>query len=168
MTLTHLIDEPDQEKRIAKLREEIEKLGGSSMSFETMPADMEEEFLRHVLEYETAQPISLFTMLENCGVEVPPPAEVSDAHLPSKLKEILKEWRRWGLFSTHESSQRPQTLRYLYTEGCVRRRCYFPRKPELRYMIDSPEAEAEEKINQIFEVYAGRRAQKTVGTRLAR
>jgi hypothetical protein len=60
MSLTHFAEEPNQEQRIAKLREEIRKLGGSAMSLEDLPADMEEEFLRHVLEYETAEPISLF------------------------------------------------------------------------------------------------------------
>ena len=58
MTFTQFADEPDQEERIAKLRQELEKLGGSALTLESMPADMEEEFLRHVLEYETAEQIS--------------------------------------------------------------------------------------------------------------
>ena len=58
-------EEPNQEERIAKLRAELEKLGGSTTTLESMPADMEEEFLRHVLEYETAEPISLMRLLEN-------------------------------------------------------------------------------------------------------
>ena len=90
MTLTHLLDEPDQEKRIEKLREEIEKLGGNTMSFDTMPADMEEEFLRHVLEYETAEQISLLRLLENAGLEVPAPETLDDNVLPIKLREIVE------------------------------------------------------------------------------
>jgi hypothetical protein len=70
MTLTHFADEPNQEQRIAKLREEIKKLGGSEMSLDHLPADMEEEFLRHVLEYESAEQISLFRLLENSGLEL--------------------------------------------------------------------------------------------------
>jgi len=53
MTTTQFADEPDQEERIARLRQQLEKLGGSAMSLESMPADMEEEFLRQVLEYES-------------------------------------------------------------------------------------------------------------------
>jgi S-adenosylmethionine synthetase len=45
MSYIHFTDEPNQDKRIAKLRNEVEKLGGSAMSLESMPADMEEEFL---------------------------------------------------------------------------------------------------------------------------
>ena len=71
MTYINFADEPTQEERIAKLRQEVEKLGGSTMSLESMPADMEEEFLRHVLEYENAEPISLLRLLENSGLEVP-------------------------------------------------------------------------------------------------
>ena len=64
-------EEPSQEERIARLRAELEKLGGTTMALESMPADMEEEFLRHVLEYETAEPISILGLLENSGMEVP-------------------------------------------------------------------------------------------------
>ena len=63
MTLTQITDEPDQEKRIALLRAELEKLGGSTNSLQSMPADLEEEFLRQVLEYETAEPVTLIRQL---------------------------------------------------------------------------------------------------------
>ncbi|HKS11139.1 MAG TPA: hypothetical protein VJS13_16430, partial [Pyrinomonadaceae bacterium] len=62
MSYIQFADEPDQEERIAKLRQEVERLGGGTMSLESMPADMEEEFLRHVLEYEKAEPISLLRL----------------------------------------------------------------------------------------------------------
>src|SRR5215470_12766391 len=76
MTFIQSSDEPSQEERIAKLRAELEKLGGSTTTLESMPADMEEEFLRHVLEYEQAEPISLLRLLENSGVEVPAPEKL--------------------------------------------------------------------------------------------
>ena len=63
---------------IARLREEVEKLGGNTMSLESMPADMEEEFLRHVLEYESAEPISLLQLLTNSGLAVSAPDELDD------------------------------------------------------------------------------------------
>ena len=44
-------EEPNQEVRIAKLRAKLEKLGGTVTGpLESMPAEVEEEFLRHVLE----------------------------------------------------------------------------------------------------------------------
>ena len=39
MTTIQFADEPDQEERIAKLRQELERLGGSALSLESMPAD---------------------------------------------------------------------------------------------------------------------------------
>src|SRR6266404_8769979 len=98
MTLTNFADEPNQEKRIAKLREELEKLGGSCGTIEDMPADVEEEFLRHVLEYETAQPITLLSLLENAGVEIPLPADLDDASLHPKLLEIIEHMASMGAY----------------------------------------------------------------------
>src|SRR6476660_6956723 len=101
MTLTHFAEDPDQEQRIAKLREEIKKLGGSTMSLEDMPADMEEEFLRHVLEYETAEPISLLRLLENAGLEVPAPDQLDGTTLTAKLQEVIQRMATLGAYLQH-------------------------------------------------------------------
>ena len=90
MTVIQSSDDPSQEERIAKLRAELEKLGGSTTTLESMPADMEEEFLRHVLEYETAEPISLMTLLENSGMQVPAPDTLDKDALKVKLKELIE------------------------------------------------------------------------------
>ena len=83
MSFIEFADEPSQEERINKLRAELEKLGGNTSTLESMPADMEEEFLRHVLEYETAEQISLLRLLENSGLQVPPPESLDDDALRS-------------------------------------------------------------------------------------
>jgi hypothetical protein len=101
MTFIQFADEPTQEERIAKLRQEVEKLGGSTMSLESMPADIEEEFLRHVLEYEHAEPISLLRLLENSGLEVPPPDQFDDDALTAKLKEIVERVASLGAYLLH-------------------------------------------------------------------
>ena len=86
MSFIQFADEPSQEERIAKLRAELEKLGGSTKSLESMPADMEEEFLRHVLEYETADPISLMRLLENSGLTLQAPEQLDKDALRIRLK----------------------------------------------------------------------------------
>src|ERR671919_413259 len=101
MSYIHFTDEPNQEERIAKLRQEVQKLGGNTMSLESMPADMEEEFLRHVLEYESAEPISLLKLLINSGLEVPAPNELDDEALSSKLKEIVDRMASLGAYLMH-------------------------------------------------------------------
>ena len=155
MTLTHFAEEPDQEKRIEKLREEIEKLGGSTTSFEAMPADMEEEFLRHVLEYETAQPISLYTMLENCGLVMPPPDEIRDEELPEKLKEIVETMASLGayLLRTNHLSDR-QLYVYLYDEGLREEAVLFPENPSYAFMLDLTGSGSEEDNQCYMKYYA--------------
>ena len=43
---------------------------------ESVPAEVEEEFLRHVLEYETQEPVSLLSWLAKSGIEVPEPIQI--------------------------------------------------------------------------------------------
>ena len=77
----------NQEERIRKLRAELEKLGGTVIDrHESMPADIEEEFLRHVLDYETQEPISLLSWLAKSAIEVPAPDQLDDKKLSIKLQ----------------------------------------------------------------------------------
>src|SRR4026207_1149353 len=118
MTFIQFADEPSQEERIAKLRAELEKLGGSTTSLESMPADMEEEFLRHVLEYETADPISLMRLLENAGLEVPAAENLNKDALGIKLKEIIERMATLGAYLLHTNHLSDRELyEYLYRDG---------------------------------------------------
>ena len=153
MTTIQFADEPDQEERIAKLRQELEKLGGSSMSLESMPADMEEEFLRQVLEYETAEPISLFRLLENCGVEIPPPDQLDDASLTTKLNEIVERMASLGAYVLHTNHLTDRELyQYLHVDGLREEAVLFPENPSYAYMIDLT-GSGSETDNQIYLKY---------------
>ena len=153
MTLTQFADESNQEQRIAKLREEIKKLGGSTMSLENLPADMEEEFLRHVLEYETAEAISLFRMLENSGMELPPPNELTDIDLTTKLKETIELMASLGAYIMHTNHLSDRALyEYLYDDGLREEAVLFPENPSYAYMIDLTGSGSEED-NQIYLKY---------------
>ena len=153
MTFIEFADEPSQEERINKLRAELEKIGGSTATLESMPADMEEEFLRHVLEYEAAQPISLFTMLENCGVEIPAPAAISDDQLWTNLKEIIEAMASLGAYLLHTNHLTDRQLYgYLYTEGLREEAVLFPENPSYAYIIDLTGSGSEED-NQIYLKY---------------
>jgi hypothetical protein len=137
MTTIQFADESDQEERIAKLRQELEKLGGSTMSLDAMPADMEEEFLRQVLEYETAEPISLFRLIENSGLEIPEPDDLDDAPLAVKLKEIVERMASLGAYVLHTNHLTDRELyRYLYADGLREEAVLFPENPSYAYMID--------------------------------
>jgi hypothetical protein len=153
MSLAQFAEEPDQEQRIAKLREEIKKLGGNTMSIEDMPADMEEEFLRHVLEYETAEPISLFRLLENSGLKLLVPGSLTDDDLTPKLKETVERMSSLGAYLLHTNHLSDRELyEYLYNDGLREEAVLFPENPSYAYMIDLTGSGSEED-NQIYLKY---------------
>ena len=130
-------EEDDQDTRIAKLRQELEKLGGSTTTLESMPADMEEEFLRHVLEYETAEPISLLRLLENSGLDIPAPDQLDDNTLGAKLLEIIQRMAALGAYLLHTDHLSDRQLyEYLYQDGLREEAVLFPENPSYAYMID--------------------------------
>lgn len=137
MSYIHFTDEPNQEERIARLREEVEKLGGNTVSLDSMPADMEEEFLRHVLEYERAEPISLFQLLENSGLEIVPADHLDAEMLRIKLKEIIDRMASMGAYLMHTDHLSDRALyEYLYHDGLREEAVLFPENPSYAYMID--------------------------------
>ncbi len=153
MSYIHFAEESDQEERIAKLRQEVEKLGGNTMSLESMPADMEEEFLRHVLEYESAEPISLLKLLTNSGLEVPAPDELDDETLGSKLKDIIDRMASLGAYLMHTNHLSDRALyEYLSHDGLREEAVLFPENPSYAYMIDLTGSGSEED-NQIYLKY---------------
>lgn len=153
MSYIHFADEPDQEERIAKLRQEVQKLGGNTVSLESMPADMEEEFLRHVLEYESAEPISLLRLLENSGLEVPPPDQLDDESLTIKLKDVIERMASLGAYLLHTDHLSDRALyEYLYLDGLREEAVLFPENPSYAYMIDLTGSGCEED-NQVYLKY---------------
>src|SRR5678810_1291045 len=153
MSFIQFADEPSQEERIAKLRAELEKLGGSTTTLESMPADMEEEFLRHVLEYETAEPISLLRLLENSGLEVPAPEQLDKDALKIKLKEVIERIASLGAYLLHTNHLSDRELyEYLYNDGLREEAVLFPENPSYAYMIDLTGSGSEED-NQIYLKY---------------
>jgi hypothetical protein len=137
MTFIEFADEPSQEERINKLRAELEKLGGNTSTLESMPADMEEEFLRHVLEYETAEQISLLRLLENAGLEVLAPETLDDDALKIKLKELIDRMASVGAYVLHTNHLSDRDLYdYLYGDALREETVLFPENPSYAYMID--------------------------------
>jgi hypothetical protein len=153
MTFIEFADEPSQEERINKLRAELEKLGGNTSTLDSMPADMEEEFLRHVLEYETAEQISLLRLLENSGLEVLAPETLDDDALKIKLKEIIDRMASLGSYLLHTNHLSDRDLyEYLYHDGLREETVLFPENPSYAYMLDLTGSGSEDD-NQIYLKY---------------
>lgn len=155
MTFIEFADEPSQEERINKLRAELEKLGGNTSTLESMPADMEEEFLRHVLEYETAEQISLLRLLENAGLEVPAPETLDDDALKIKLKELIDRMASVGAYVLHTNHLSDRDLYdYLYHDALREETVLFPENPSYAYMIDLTGSGGEEDNATYLKYYA--------------
>src|ERR1041384_5858579 len=99
--MTEYAEEPDQETRIERLRDEIVKLGGTFSSEPDVPADLEEEFLRQILAYEQSQPIALLEILQNGGLEVPAPDDLDNGPLTDKLWEVIERLASMGAYLLH-------------------------------------------------------------------
>ena len=155
MTFIEFADEPSQEERINKLRAELEKLGGNTSTLESMPADMEEEFLRHVLEYETAEQISLLRLLENAGLEVPAPETLDDDALKIKLKALIDRMASVGAYVLHTNHLSDRALyEYLYHDALREETVLFPENPSYAYMIDLTGSGGEDDNQTYLKYYA--------------
>ncbi len=130
-------DEPDQEKRIEKLRAELEKLGGEVSDNPDLSADLEEEFLKHILAFETADQTSLLQWLENAGLQVCPPDELDDAQLHEKLWELINRMASLGayLHNTNHLSDR-ELYSDLFYDGLREEAVLFPENPSFVYGLD--------------------------------
>lgn len=149
------LDGLDQEERIKRLREEIAKLGGSTTTLQSMPADMEEEFLRHVLEYETAEPISLIRFLENTGLDVPAPEGLAEEVLTIKLKEVIERMASLGAYLLHTNHLSDRELyEYLCHDGLREEAVLFPENPSYAFIIDLTGSGSDEDNQTYLRYYA--------------
>jgi hypothetical protein len=155
MTLTNIQDEPNQEKRIQRMREEIEKLGGTFGCDPDMPADLEEEFLKHVLEYEQAEPITLFQLLVNAGFEIPAPDTLDDATLSRTLMELAERMASLGAYLTNTDHLSDRELyQYLFDEGLREEATLFPENHSYAYVIDLTGSGSDEDMQTYLKHYA--------------
>jgi len=157
-------EEPNQEKRIEKLRLDLEKLGGGGSQHPELPADLEEEFLKHTLAFETTEPSSLLDWLENAGMEVPAPDQLNDAQLSPKLWEVINRMASLGayLHNTNHLSDR-ELYSYLFEEGLREDAVLFPEKPELCLRSRSLGQRQRRRHSPLHEVLRGRTISEAVG-----
>ena len=155
MTTSRIDDEPDQEKRIEKLRDEVRKLGGVFSTEVEMPSDLEEEFLKHILEYEHAQPITLLQLLKNAGLNPPAPDVLDDGELTTKLWEVIERMSSLGAYLLHTDHLSDRELyTYLYSDGLREEAMLFPEDPNFVYTIDLTGSGSEEDNQIYFRYYA--------------
>jgi hypothetical protein len=155
MTTPKIDDEPNQEQRIEKLRDEVRQLGGTFSTEVELPSDLEEEFLKHVLEYEQAQPITLQQMLRNAGFDMPVPDDLDDGELTTRLWEVIERIASLGAYLLHTNHLSDRELyAYLYGDALREEAMLFPEDPNYAYMIDLTGSGSDEDNQIYFRYYA--------------
>src|SRR5215208_186790 len=158
MTVLQFPTETDQKERIRKLRAELEEIGGSIIDrHERMSPDLEEEFLRHVLEFETQERMTLLKWLENSGVQVPAPDQLDDQRLSVKLEEVIYGMAYLGAYLLHTNHLSDREL-YVFLSDCLTEEVVlFPENPDYAYIIDligGAETGSDDDIQTYLKYYA--------------
>jgi hypothetical protein len=82
-----------------RLKQELLALGAIDIrTSEDLPPEQQNQFLRRVLAFENGGTTTLVAELQRIGIEVPPPASLSDAALTDKLWEIINGLARLRVF----------------------------------------------------------------------
>ena len=148
----------DREKRIEALRKQAEEISGGSMLWgktDHLPPEIEEEFWKQIVAYESAEPVDLFDLLAQGGVSLPPPALVSEALLPDKLWEAIYYLATVGCYlenTDHLSDRELYTL--LWDELLREPAILFPDDPNYAYHIDTIGGGSEEDQAIYLKYYA--------------
>ena len=92
-------EDEGRQQRIKELRKKLEKF----LPIETYvspdcPPEVEEKFLQHILAFEDADPVSPFDELAKSGLQLPPPQELEDAELHSKLWDVIRAMTLLGCY----------------------------------------------------------------------
>src|SRR5262249_53765051 len=96
-------DDPERQKRIDALKGQADELAGGEFTerkSDDLSPDMEEDFLRGVIDYESAPWTTHFTQLEEAGIVLPDPESMDDETLTTKLWEMIEALARMRVFLT--------------------------------------------------------------------
>ena len=134
----------DREKRIPEdkieaLKRRAEELSGGQMETGTLddvPAEIEESFWKHVVDYEEAPWTTHFQQLENAGVSLPAPGSLNDQELTAKLWEVIQKLALLHVFieQTDHLSDR-QLYTHLWTNSLREETKAMPQAANCAYHI---------------------------------
>ncbi len=110
------LEKRSPEENIEALKRRAEELCGGQMQaggLDDCPAEMEEDFWKHVVEYEESPWTTQFKQLEDAGVSLPAPDSLNDEALTAKLWEVIQ---KLALLRVFISQTDHLSDRELYTE----------------------------------------------------
>jgi hypothetical protein len=115
------LEDIDQKIRINELKHKLDDIAGKETPMFTSddcPPDLQEAFLNSVVAYETAPVTTDFKRLRKEGVVLPPPDQLSDEDISTKLKELIDRMARRRTYVTHTNHLSERELyEYLWSDG---------------------------------------------------
>jgi hypothetical protein len=117
--------------------------------------DLSDELRKSIETWEEAEPQSLFALLPQSGVSLPPPAELDDAQLTKKLWEVIHALALLGTFlhNTDHLSDR-ELYTELWTDGLREPAVLMPDNPAYAYHFDMVGSGSEEHMRLYMKYYA--------------
>lgn len=151
-------EERTSEQRIEVLKRRAEELGGGPMEGSTLddyPAEVEEEFWKHVVDYEEAPWTTNFRRLENAGVSLPPPDSLKEEELTAKLREVIQKLALLRVFieQTDHLSDR-ELYTHLWTDSLREEAPALPPAANSAYHIQLLGSGSEEDNHLYLKYYA--------------
>ncbi len=100
-----------RQRHIQEMEEKLKQLAGGETQFgfsASCSDELHEEFLESVLAFEEAAQVTLFEELKKGGLKMPPPDNLDDQQLNSKLWEVIRGMALLGsyLHNTNHLSDR--------------------------------------------------------------
>jgi len=104
-------EENGREERIEDLKKKLDELSDGSVVFGNapdLPPEIEEDFLKYVVDFENAEQVSPLQVLTDSGISLPSPEQLDDEALTCRLWEMIEglATQRVYLHSTDHLSNR--------------------------------------------------------------
>lgn len=150
------LDAIDQQIRINELRSQVDVLGmsGDCVSPEC-PPEIEEQFLRNVLDFENMPLSTDFERLKSAGIELPPPETLDDKSISAKLWEVFHALAKLNtfLYATDHLSDR-ELYGELWNESLREESPLFPPGSGWNHHIDLVSSGSGEDTETYLRYYA--------------
>ncbi len=92
-------DDQKRQRHIDELRKKLEEFHPvETYVSPECPIEVEEKFLENMLAFEEADPVVPFDELLKCGIEMPPPRDLTDIEIHEKLWEVIQAMTLLGCF----------------------------------------------------------------------
>jgi hypothetical protein len=130
----------DIETRIRNLKSKVEALTGREASWEVdedCPAELEEEFWKNVIAFESARWVQPYQVLVGGGISLPSASELDDQDLTAKLWELIESLAMLGVFLHNTNHLSDRELYSALVENALKEEAVLaPGNPDCAFHID--------------------------------